>query len=420
MSDLFELNTPKFEYISNKSKGTVTRTVIGNNPAKAKTFTTSLISSDAHADFDLAVLKSEKQPITSSNGELKVIDLFSGCGGLSAGAMQAADTLGLSIHYLLSCEISPIYAEIYKENFSPLRSIETPIEEIFSSSNDPLLTQSEQKLLKALGESDLLMGGPPCQGHSDLNNHTRREDPRNDLYFQMARAATIFRPKWVIIENVLGVKHSKNKVVARTISHLKSLDYHTFDLSLNAADFGVAQNRKRHFTVASKYPLSNFEHIISGLRVSHHRPVSWAINDLKESYDENCIFDSSASHSKTNRERIEYLFENSLFELPNSQRPDCHRLKPHSYKSVYGRLYPDKPAPTITSGFGSTGQGRFVHPTEKRTLTPHEAARVQSFPDWFRFGSHGRRILQQTIGNAVPPKLAECVIYALITSSNNL
>lgn len=92
-------------------------------------------------------------------------------------------------------------------------------------------------------------------------------------------------------------------------------------------------------------------------------------------------------HWKTKENRIS--FENNLFELPNSERPDCHRLKPHSYKSVYGRMYWDRPAPTITRGFGSTGQGRFVHSLLKRTITPHEAARIQFFPDFLTLVTFG-------------------------------
>ncbi len=259
-------------------------------------------------DFDLASLRSEKRPVVSGYDHIKVIDLFSGCGGLTVGALQAAASLGLNIQVLLSCETSQIYNEIYKENSSPIRTIERPIEEILSSFTGEALNAAELELFKALGETDLLMGRPPCQGHSDLNNHTRREDPRNDLYFQMARATEIFRPKWVIIENVLGVKHSKNQVVARTLSQLQGFGYHTLNLSLNAADFGVAQNRKRHFTVASRHSLDNFEFILTRLRVNKHRPVLWAIDDLKSSYCETSIFNSSASHSTTNRKRIDYLF----------------------------------------------------------------------------------------------------------------
>src|SRR5205823_6332402 len=98
------------------------------------------------------------------------------------------------------------------------------------------------------------------------------------------------------------------------------------------------------------------------------------------------LFDTAAVHAAVNQRRIEYLFEHDVFDLPNEIRPDCHRLKDHAYHAVYGRMRWNEPAPTITTGFGSTGQGRFVHPLKPRTLTPHEAARLQLIPDFFCFG----------------------------------
>ena len=101
-----------------------------------------------------------------------------------------------------------------------------------------------------------------------------------------------------------------------------------------------------------------------------------------------------------------YLFDKRLYDLPNSRRPDCHRDGDHSYVSMYGRLHWHKPAQTITTGFGSMGQGRYVHPARRRTITPHEAARLQTFPDWFDFGDQTSPTeLAKMIGNAVPPLL---------------
>jgi DNA (cytosine-5)-methyltransferase 1 len=106
--------------------------------------------------------------------------------------------------------------------------------------------------------------------------------------------------------------------------------------------------------------------------------------------------------------------------LPNKLRPPCHRNKPdHRYKSMYGRLRWDQPAQTITTGFGSPGQGRYLHPDLPRTLTPHEAARVQFFPDWFDFGkAPSRSALAHCIGNAVPPKLGFAAARYLLALAN--
>jgi len=119
------------------------------------------------------------------------------------------------------------------------------------------------------------------------------------------------------------------------------------------------------------------------------------------------MFKSPSKLNEENLGRIRYLMRHGLRDLPNRLRPPCHQDGDHSYKSMYGRLSYAEPAQTITSGFGSPGQGRFVHPTQPRTLTPHEAARVQFFPDWFDFSVvKTRTALATMIGNAVPMKLS--------------
>jgi DNA (cytosine-5)-methyltransferase 1 len=106
-----------------------------------------------------------------------------------------------------------------------------------------------------------------------------------------------------------------------------------------------------------------------------------------------------------NARRIAYLFDNNAHDLPNSERPDCHK-DGTTYKSVYGRMHANQPAPTITTGIGTPGQGRFIHPVRPRMITPHEAARLQSFPDGYGFRTRDdvpRKLLAKWIGDAVPP-----------------
>jgi DNA (cytosine-5)-methyltransferase 1 len=142
--------------------------------------------------------------------------------------------------------------------------------------------------------------------------------------------------------------------------------------------------------------------------------VSSAIQDLQNIVPVRAL-DKAASIGAENLERIEHLFRFDLYDLPDSLRPDCHRLKKHTYTSVYGRMSWDQPAQTITSGFTCMGQGRFVHPKRKRTLTPHEAARLQFLPDFFRFDEDlPRAALCEMIANAVPPKLTYLLALELL------
>jgi DNA (cytosine-5)-methyltransferase 1 len=216
----------------------------------------------------------------------------------------------------------------------------------------------------------------------------------------MARFAELFMPKYIVIENVQGVRHDKHATASRTASYLSSLGYGVEELLVPFARLGVPQTRRRYMLVAAHsglHGLDDFKAIDLTTR-----DVRWAIEDLLE-VDKSDTFNTSAKHSPENERRIRHLFERNLFDLPNDERPACHRLKNHTYKGVYGRMRWNEPAPTITTGFGSTGQGRYVHPLQPRTLTPHEAGRLQTIPDFIDFGGVGRTQLQKMIGNGVPP-----------------
>jgi DNA (cytosine-5)-methyltransferase 1 len=253
---------------------------------------------------------------------------------------------------------------------------------------------------------DVLVGGPPCQGHSDLNNYTRRRDPKNELYMLMVRAAEVLQPAHLIVENVQGIKRDHTGVLSRAVECLERIGYRVDHGLVHLVDIGVPQKRVRHILVASAESTPSLASAVKRCTVSPARDLSWAIRDLEA----NCssgTFDSAGQLTSDNQKRALYLLKNNLFDLPNELRPPCHRDNPtHRYTAMYGRLSWTAPAHTITTGFGSPGQGRYLHPSQARTLTPHEAARVQFFPDWFDFGANSRRnLLAHCIGNAVPPKL---------------
>ena len=363
---------------------------------------------------DLAWLRSSSKPIEPTGRRLRTADIFSGCGGMSLGVSEAARAVGSSHEVVLAIDSNEQALGVFRENFHPRIARSEPVESSFDGTVGGRLTSAERRLRAEVGTIDLLVGGPPCQGNSDLNNHTRREDPKNDLYARMARCAEVLEPDHVVIENVPGVRHDKGNVVSRTAARLLALGYRVSDGVLDGTRLGVPQMRRRHFLVASRVHEIDF----AALNTADHspRPIGWAIADLLD-FQGQTTFDTPSKHHVRNAVRIDYLFDHDLYDLPDAQRPDCHRLKRHAYQAVYGRMRWDEPAPTITRGFGCTGQGRFVHPLRRRTLTPHEAARVQFFPDSFRFGNLARRALQEVIGNAVPSKLAYCVVRELLRGS---
>jgi len=372
------------------------------------------ISIDLESDIEW--LTSATQPAQKAEGRaIRTVDLFAGCGGLSLGVKEACRRAGFEHRVEFASEWDEGAMEVFRQNFDPVHYSCEDIDSILSSSHRKTPTKAEQSFLDAntnAREPDILIGGPPCQGHSDLNNHTRRADSRNNLYFRMLRATQILSPKSVIIENVSTVIHSKERVVQRTRKLLGKMGYNVSEETLWGDHFGVPQKRKRHFLVASRVSHPDFDqlHSVRSRFRDDPRTLRWAIGDLQEFYDEDDVFNSSSRPSTRNQERMDYLLDEDSYDLPNEERPPCHRHG-HNYPAVYGRMYWDIPSSTITAGFGSTGQGRFMHPSRcivtgrGRTLTPHEAARVQSFPDWFNFSDQRRGTLSKTIGNAVPPLL---------------
>jgi DNA (cytosine-5)-methyltransferase 1 len=171
---------------------------------------------------------------------------------------------------------------------------------------------------------------------------------------------------------------------------------------------GWPQTRQRFFMIGrrSKAPLPIKE--VQQALEEQARSVMWAIGDLA-----NLPLDDRlhilAELSEENRRRIDFLFDNNEYNLPATERPECHQ-EGTTYNAVYGRMYADRPAPTLTTGFLTPGRGRYIHPELRRTLTPHEAARIQGFPDTYNFfpdteNPPTKAKLTKWIGDAVPMPL---------------
>lgn len=362
----------------------------------------------ASETYDLAWLRSTSEPEAPCNARVvRSVDLFAGCGGLSIGIAEACRALGMELWPVVANDIDAEILGIYSRNMPETDIVCAPVEDLLDGECGAKTTSTERRFAKRVGEVDLLIGGPPCQGHSDFNNHTRNDDPKNELYLRMARFCEVVRPRHVIIENVPGIERDKGRVAQRTWDRLRDLGYSVDSGILDASRLGAAQRRKRSITIASLEIQPSVDAVVEGVEVKP-RPLQWAIKDLVGVVGDRLI-DQAPNPNALSLSRIDFLFDNDLYELPNEERPDCHRLKDHSYVSVYGRLHWDRPSPTITTGFGVMGRGRFVHPSERRTITPHEAARIQFFPDFFDFGPGPRTLIHKVIGNAVPSKMG----YAL-------
>ena len=399
----------EFEY--SQSGKSIVRVVHLTNGQKASTRTQiknmGPNGGDAQSIFEHVFLRKRGLPTQSPDSSVvRVVDLFCGCGGLSLGAREACRAVGRKFLSVAAIDKDPIALEVYKRNFRCRRTYPKDITDVLDGGIGSNPTDNELLFLNEVRDVDILLAGPPCQGYSGLNNNTRMNDPRNVLYERVARFVEIAKPEHILIENVPTVIRGKEKAVQRSIDVMREMGYSVDSGIVDLAAIGVPQKRKRHVVIASTSSTVSVENVMERHRVERERPVKWAIGDLEDE-PMNGIYTTPSRHTVENMERIKYLRDNDVYDLPNRLRPRCHQDGEHSYKSMYGRLRWNRPAQTITSGFGSPGQGRFVHPSRPRVLTPHEAARLQFFPEFFDFSQVEKRTsLAEMIGNAVPMKLS--------------
>ena len=383
---------------------------------------------DPGSDWWLGFLRGSRPESGASRGEIGLIDLFAGPGGLTLGASMAASSLGLRTVEECAVDIDANSLGIYRANHRPHIWSEESVASLVSYrvgrnadgtarfSGEPKALDKEIASLR--GRLTLMLAGPPCQGHSTANNRTRFNDPRNLLYLAVPAMAVALDVPAVVIENVPGVTASKEGVAKTAVDLLRSSGYQV-DAKVLASDrLGWPQTRRRFFVVATKgwdpVPLAVIEEALS----ASPRPISWALEDVLADGEES-VMTEVPDLSADSRRRIDFLHDNDLHDLPLEERPDCHK-NGTTYRAMYGRMDWNAPAQTITTGFMTPGRGRYVHPIERRPLVPREAARLQGFPDDYRFehlsGPIGRSPIAKAIGEAVPSPLGFAAALAALAN----
>ncbi len=330
---------------------------------------------------------------------LRAVDLFSGCGGLSLGLANA----GFSV--VAAVEIDRKARETYRMNHPNVHLYAQDIREL--SATEMLCNAG----LKP-GELDLLAGCPPCQGFSRLRTKNKGRsvrDDRNNLVADFLRFIKVMKPKTVMFENVPGLaKHDRFLNMRR---QLHAMGYGTVVHVLDTADYGVPQRRKRLIMLAS-----NVHTPVLADKVSERITVREALkglSGLNQTHDK--LHAVGESRSKEVRNLIALIPTNggSRGDLPKSYQLDCHK-RSNGFSDVYGRMAWDDVAPTITSGCHNPSKGRFLHPSENRTITLREAAVLQGFPRRYRFDvHHGKEAIALMIGNALPPRFVAAHARAL-------
>ncbi|MDB9437760.1 DNA cytosine methyltransferase [Dolichospermum lemmermannii CS-548] len=360
------------------------------------------------------------------------VDLFAGAGGMTLGFEQA----GFDI--LASVEIDPIHCAIHKFNFPFWTVICKSVEETTGKE----IRNSSQI---ANQEIDVVFGGPPCQGFSLIGKRSF-DDPRNSLVFHFIRLVVELQPKFFVLENVKGITVGKHKeFIAEIINQFTESGYQ-IDANyqvLNAANYGVPQNRERLFLLGSRQNIELPKYPDKMIFPNLKSPTVWdALQDLPvienypELYQQDWIlteFSNPSNYAKKLRNleiaknnyayKRQYdltLLTSSLRSKHSPESMERFASTPHGkIESIsrFHKLDPHGLCNTLRAGTpsnkGAFTSPRPIHPFIPRCITVREAARLHSYPDWFRFHPtkwHGFR----QIGNSVPPLLAQAVAEEII------
>ena len=374
---------------------------------------------------------------------LKFIDLFAGCGGFTLGMERAGFKCLAAIDS--NKEAIKFFAAIFLAYLMRLRKNLTKF--------------TPEDLAKRIGnaEIDVIVGGPPCQGFSTVrqrdgaNSGPRMvEDARRYLYQKFLSYVEYFKPKVFVMENVLGIKSADGgRYFTRVQKEARAIGYRVHPQTEKAVDLGVPQKRVRQLIIGTRLDLPNYfsGELKPAPRAVKSPTLGQAISDLPRlkagAGEEETDYDMVRRKAHVRKYGKRYLYR--TLEVQLAIKLTAHRARPHSerdlgdfaklregehcaeamkrgekfdfpydkesFKDRYTRQHRDEPCSTIVAHLSKDGL-MFIHPTQNRSLTPREAARVQSFPDWFEFPiarTHQFRV----IGNAVPPLVAEAVGIAV-------
>ncbi len=373
--------------------------------------------------------------MVESSGQARptAIDLFAGAGGFSLGLEQA----GFDV--VAAVEKDPVHASVHRFNFPHTPVLCADLTQV-SSTEIWALAQGQYPHLQHL---DLLIGGPPCQGFSIMGKRSP-SDTRNHLIFQFCRFVRELQPRYFVMENVPGLKALRYRpLLDRLQAEFSAAGYQVTVQLLNAADFSVPQERKRLFILGSRRDTGPLNPVVPPL-FQFAPTVGDALQDLPDLDAFPGLFDtdelelSPAALRRLEAAASDYvrLLRDRATDASNYAYPrrwnrrlltGCRRThhtetsRARFHTTPPGQLEPvsrlrrldwTKRCCTLRAGTNSERgrhtSARPLHPDRDRVICVREAARLHSFPDWFRFHTtkwHGFR----EVGNAVPPLLGRAV-----------
>ena len=344
--------------------------------------------------------------------EFRILDLFCGAGGMSYGMHK-------NNHFVtkVALDINGKLAQTFEKNISEAELVIGGIQN--KVVKEKIINLSRKNNI------NMIIGGPPCQGFSLKGKKLGLDDPRNFLFMEYLHLVEELKPEVFVIENVKSLISTSNGWFKnQIINKIEKLGYKVSVGILRASDYGVPQNRERVIFLCSKEKKTD----LPAPTVKKSITVREAIEDLaylnsnEGSFEQEYITEAKSKYQKAMR-----AYSNKLYNHKASNHSEIalHKLSlippekgkeylpedllgKQKFKSTWGRLKWDKPSPTIDTRFDAASNGTNNHPFLNRTITPREAARIQSFDDSFIF--YGNKVdIRTQIGNAVPPLMAKAI-----------
>lgn len=357
--------------------------------------------------------------MTETNSQkkvLKAVDFFCSGGGMSFGMQEAGIKILAGIDIDKNCE------KTYKANIQGAEFIPADVFELKEADLEKRLD------LKRNDDDLILIGCSPCQFWSVINTDKTKSQKSKNLLIEFQRFVEYFRPGYVVVENVPGVWGKKEESGLKNfILWLDKNGYNPYYKVHNVNDFGVPQNRKRFTLIANRvtpYTINLLNHKSKSLTVRDVLGVENGFYKISAGHkDESDFMHTTSELTEISLKRIKKVQKNggNRFDFaddPELQLP-CFKGKDNSFIDTFGRLFWDKPSPTITTKFNSISNGRFGHPEEDRGLSLREGATLQSFPKSYKFYGDSIAVISRMIGNAVPPVYAKNIGEAIKNNHQN-
>lgn len=347
--------------------------------------------------------------------KLKAIDFFSGAGGLTYGLKRAGIDVIAGIDNDLSCK------ETFEENNEGAVFLERDVTEY-----RPVDLERE---LTVRRDDDFMVFAAcaPCQYWTIIQTSKEKSKETSELILDFKRFVEYFRPGFIIVENVPGISSTPGSPMGKFIEDLDSFGYsdpaHSItDMSM----YGIPQKRRRFTLLASR---------VTDIELPKPTGQSITVRDVLGTTngfpsicagkrDETSFLHTSAKLSDKNLERLRLTKKDGgdrsgwkgkqHLELP------CYSSSEKKFPDTYGRMWWDKPAPTITTRFTSISNGRFAHPEEDRAISLREGATLQTFPRNYHFIGESIASIARMIGNAFPPAFAKIIGEQIISHAKNI